>query len=481
MKHAPIWISAGAVGLAVLAPMGLLAAGDGPAERSRVADDPRVPKGKPEGAPDYVAKPDASAGRRMALTLWKLESGIHPPRPFLIWAIGSSYCNMLGNGEAWKEEILKRFPKAPPIEYRKMVGNSCPWQYLRGWIKHLVIPDQPDLVLIYTIGDPDDLEKLIVELRATTTADILVPSIHWRERDRELWGKSENAADQDVGRVREICRRHEVEFVENRRAWGDYLAANDLPIEALLKDAVHQSEFGAQIINANILAHVRRPDAFSYDPSSRERRIRPDHDGDGSIKAVFTGTRIDLIGRKSPDGGMFGVWIDGRPGDEIDAFLVSYIQPNPKNSKEGRGANPRDQSPHGVCLGGNIIPQSWTLVMTSDAGDYKLTGGVTGPDGNGNAFSPFTSDSGQIVIEPELWRRAERNRAGDKFTFDVRRAVVSEVSFDGPAGERFAVRLAQALPNTEHTLTLIPIREGAEDIVALEVFTPPASGPLSGL
>ena len=65
-----------------------------------------------------------------------------------------------------------------------MVGNSCPWQYLLGWARHLVIPDQPDLVLIYTIGNPLDLEKLIVELRSHTTADIIVPSIHWRESDR---------------------------------------------------------------------------------------------------------------------------------------------------------------------------------------------------------------------------------------------------------------------------------------------------------
>lgn len=125
-----------------------------------------------------------------------------------------------------------------------MVGNSCPWQYLSGWARHLVIPDQPDLVIIYTIGNPEDLEKLIVELRRNCTADIIVPSIHWRERDEQLFGNSENAADQDVGAVREICARHGVEFVENRKAWGDYLAANNLPIPALLKDAVHQSDYG---------------------------------------------------------------------------------------------------------------------------------------------------------------------------------------------------------------------------------------------
>lgn len=437
------------------------------------AEPAQAPKGKPDGAPEYAAKPAPGDGRHLALTMRKLEGGIDPERPFLVWALGSSYTNMLGNGEMWKSEIPKRFPKAPPIEYRKMVGNSCPWQYLRGWARHLVIPDQPDLVLIYTIGKPGDLEKLLVELRTHTTADIVVPSIHWRERDQPLWGNSENAADQEVAQVREICRKYGVEFVENRRDWGAYLKANNLPISALLKDAVHQSDYGAQIINANILAHLRHPESFSYDPASRERRIEPARGGDGSFKTAFTGNRIDLIGTKSPAGGTFKVLLDGRPADQIEAFLMTYVQPDPKNAKEGKGATPRDQSPHGITLGCNVVPQSWTLVMTSDTGDFELTGSATGADGRGNAFQPFTSSSGQILIEPDLWRRAERNRAGDRFTFEVRRAVIPEVSFQGAAGERFSVRLAQALPNREHRIELIPATPGDANLEAFEVFQPP--------
>lgn len=449
------------------------------AKRNLTTDEPRAPKGKPEGASDYVTKSAPTDGQHLALTMRKLENGIQPPRPFLIWALGSSYCNMLGNGEAWKTEIPKRFPKAPPIEYRKMVGNSCPWQYLRGWARHLVIPDQPDLVLIYTIGNPADLEKLVVELRTHTTADIIVPSIHWRERDQDLWGKSENAADQDVGAVREVCRKFDVEFVESRRDWSEYLKANNLPIPSLLKDAVHQSDYGAQIINANILAHLRGPDQFSYEPSSRERSIHPERDGRGSLKASFTGTRIDLVGTKSPAGGTFAVLLDGKPADRVEAFLMSYIQPGEKNSKKRIGTSPtvpRDSSPHGITLGKAVVPQTWTITLTSDTGDYEVTGSATGSDGKGNATAPFTSTSGQIIIEPELWRRSERNCQGDHFTFDVRRSVVAEVSFQGTAGERFILRLAQALPNTAHTLELRPVKAGEGDVERFDTYCPPLGG-----
>jgi hypothetical protein len=111
--------------------------------------------------------------------------------------------------------------------------------------------------------------------------------------------------------------------------------------------------------------------------------------------------------------------------------------------------------------------------MTSDSGDCELTGSITGPDGRGNAFQPFTSASGQIHIEPDLWRRAERNRTGDRFTFEIKPAVVDEVTFNGTAPAPFVVRLAQMLPNTEHTLRLIPSRPGTADIKTLRAFQPP--------
>lgn len=446
-----------------------------PAQRSVVTDEPLQIIGKPEGAADYVAKAAPTDGQHLALTLKKLEHGFDPSRPFLIWALGSSYTNMLGAGEPWKEAIPKLFPKVPEIRYEKMVGNSCPWQYLRGWARHLAIPDQPDLVITYTNGDAADLEKLIVEIRSNTTADIIVPSLHWRERDQELWGKSENAVDQDVAAVREVCRRHDVAFVESRRDWAEYLKANKLPIPALLKDAVHQSNYGAYIINSNILAHIRKPERFSYDPQSRERSMKAEKRDDGSFRSAFTGNRIDLVGKKSPDGGSFRILIDGKPAAETAAFLMSYVQPDKKNAAEGKGANPRDQSPHGIALGSNVVPQRWTILMTSDTGDYEITGGVTGPDGKGNAFQPFTSISGQILIDPDVWRRAEKNRTGDRFTFEVRRSVLEQVSFKGDAGERFVTRLAQVLPNRAHTLELIPIQSGGADIERLDVFEPPMS------
>lgn len=109
--------------------------------------------------------------------------------------------------------------------------------------------------------------------------------------------------------------------------------------------------------------------------------------------------------------------------------------------------------------------------MTSDAGDYLVTGSVTGADGKGNAFRPFTSTSGQIIIDPELWRLAKTNRSGDKFTFEVIRNVLPQVDFAGRE-QKVRFRLVHDLPHGKHTLKL-EVKPGNEvSIEAFDVFRP---------
>ncbi|MCB1226330.1 MAG: SGNH/GDSL hydrolase family protein [Verrucomicrobiales bacterium] len=476
-------------------PLTLLAWMPVSAQEATVFQDSDQP---PAGAAPYEVTPDPEAGAHLPNLLHKLRTGFHPDRPLRVWALGSSYTNMLGSGEVWQEEIPQRFPKVSQVNYTKMVGNSCPWQYLRGWAQTLLVADPPDLVLTYTNGEPDDLDKLLTQIRSTTTADIIVPSLHWRQRDaEEHWDKDENAADQDVAAVRAVCKKHGVEFVENRRDWERYLRAQKLPIEALLKDPVHQNAYGASIVNRNILAHLPTEGSSALD--DREVRLdaaalaKLEHSGfklqDGRLRAAqagatlrvpFTGNCIELIGRFLKDGGSVKVTLDGRPGSEFAAFLPSYIQGDEKNARSQKGDNPRDLAPHGVTLSQDCIPQQWTVLMTNDMGDYTLTGSITGPDGTGNAFKDYTSLTGQITLPADLWRRAERNKQGDRFTFSVTRATEDSVSFSPPSDAEadaeapiFRTRLANALSNGPHVLTLTTTSAAPVEIEALDVFRPP--------
>jgi hypothetical protein len=167
--------------------------------------------------------------------------------------------------------------------------------------------------------------------------------------------------------------------------------------------------------------------------------------------------------------------IDGRPADEAPAWAVTFIQPGRDNERLLAGPGTGDVAPHAVALGENVVPQSWTITMISDTGDFQLTGSVTGDDGQGNALEPFTSNSKQIMIDPAMWRHTRidkrsgdpvyGNARGDTFTFDVRRKVQRCVTFDTAGTSEalntpdndglFTETLAQQLPNGPHTVQLI--------------------------
>ena len=456
------------------------------------AETPQPPK----GAPEYRAMPRPDDGASMALTVQKLEADFDPQRPLLIWAIGSSFTNGLGNGDLLAELVRQRFPNAPEITYKKIAGNSTSYHFSHGWARHLVIPDQPDVVLIYNFGRTEDLEQMIAELRRNTTADILVGSLHWCMPHKTVWPDPEaRNSHQDPQALRALCEKYGVEFVENRREMTEYMLANGLAVEDLLADSVHESRYAARMTVMNIARHFHRSDQFHYQPQTRERRVEVENAAgiakesgkwtaaeqddarmatgqDSTMTVLFRGNRIDLIGWRGPGGGTADIWIDGKPADQIDAFYALYIQPDPKNAPCPPNP-PRDRCPHAVSLGHGLVPQQWTMTMTSDRGDYEIVGSVTGPDGSGNALRPFTSTSGQILVDPEFWRDAKNNRSGDRFTFEVVRTTLGRVDFKAPAREKFRVRLAWNLANQPHVLKLVPKGDGAVTVDAFDVFEPP--------
>jgi len=474
-----------------MATLGLAAA----ATASSGATKPETVPQPPKGAPGYQAAPRPTDGACMALTVQKLEKGLDPDRPLLVWAIGSSFTNGLGNGELLAEFIRQRFPNAPKIVYKRMAGNSTSYHFAHGWARHLVIPDQPDVVLLYNFGRTEDLEEMIAELRRHTTADVIVGSLHWCRPHKEVWPDPEaRNSHQDPQAMRAMCEKHGVEFVENRREMTQYMLDNKLEIEDLLGDSVHQTRYAARMTVMNIARHFHRPDAFRYDPAARERRVEAESSAvlrpagtwttaeqgssitatakDSAISLQFTGNRIELVGWRSPDGGTAEVWIDGQPASEAKVFYAGYILPDPKNVP-CKPNPPRDRCPHAVTLGQNVVPQQWTITMTSDTGDYDLAGSITGPDGKGHALKPFTSRSGQIIVQPEFWRDAKNNRTGDRFTFEVLRATLGNVEFKSPAKERFRLRLATNLPNQSHVLKLVARGDGPVTVDAFDVFEPP--------
>ncbi len=442
-------------------------------------------------------------GKHLSLFVSKLQHPKEPVEPLLVMGIGSSYTNMLGNGETLRQHLLETFPGTPPIEYVKHVGSSVNYDFTRGWMRQMVLGRQPDLVILYSGGDAANLEKLLSDFRAHSTADVIVASLHLREVDKEITEETIHAPEWDE--IRAVAQKYGCEFVESRQEWAAYVTEHGEGIKWLLKDAVHQSDHGALVINENIARHLVPNAKPAYRPQERERRLmalKPESIRDGEdvvveggfdkkegdivledagakITVSFQGNRLDLVGVWAANGGVADVLIDGKPAGRYPAFLTTLIVPGAKNHRPERGMT-ADRSPHMVLLGKNLIPQDWTIRMISDTGDYELVGSVTGPDGVGNNGADFTSGSGQITIPTELWRRRQEkdgtysNRTGDTFTFSVYRATLGEVSFaGGDGGAVFSVTLADQLENGPHKVTLVNQDDGPVRVRAFDVFEPP--------
>jgi len=327
---------------------------------------------------------------------------------------------------------------------------------------------------------------------------VVIPTLHFRPPYRMTPDDIEHGGGDAWDKVREICEKHGVEFVENRRELAEYIAQNKIDPDDLVYGHDHQNMHGRVRIWDNIFAHLAKSSQPAYAPESRERRIEVNPEAntateqvslsgnwikaDGIVrtstagarlKVTFTGNKIALLGRKTPGGGTVNVLIDGVPGDQAPVFVTNSILRN-------TGRNFR--SPHEVELGKNLVPQKWTITMTSNVGDYRVAGSVTGADGEGNLARPFVSNSGQISIDPKFWREGRHakpgpdqygNVTGEAFSFDVMRGALGGVTFNAGRQVPMAESLVQNLPNSTHTVELVAKGDGEVIIEGLYVFQPP--------
>ena len=392
--------------------------------------------------PAYDRTPRTGDGGNLALSVakWEGRAGL-PGKPFVIWALGSSWTAAQGDGYALMHEIRRRFPNAPPLVYKRHMGAGTEWMYCGGWVKQFVAAEQPDLIFTYTGGPADGLDTLLTEIRRNTTADIIVPSLHlfrdsgFTEREVErvpiLWDQA-----------REFCRKHHAEFVEHRREMAEYLQRVGLKPDDLLWDHVHQSLHGRTRVWDDVARHINHPDQFTYAPELLERRIpvappaktaaeqvvlkgkwtsakgvaRTREQG-ARLEVQFNGNTLDLIGRKTPGGGTVKVTIDGQPVEQAPVFLASFIEAHPVNRTRAPEMKWRgnDCAPHAVDLGKNVVPQAWTITVTSDTGGLSSRGehhrggrrGVMSPNPSSaaRARSVSTRNSGASRDSGIRWSR----------------------------------------------------------------------------
>lgn len=377
------------------------------------------------------------------------------------------------------DDLRRRFPHADlKIENRAIGGFAS--QLLIRPAEHDLYPFYPDLLVFHVYGANDKYEEIIRNIRARTTAEVLMQKDHVaavgvtdkpdEKADKGLWW------DWMMNHqfLPDIAKKYGCGLVDVRAGWLDYLQANSLKPQALLKDGVHLNDRGNYLMAELVKRYlVYRPDLPKTDWQNLVRTVTVGKDvkgENGRLVVPFDGNRVDVI---AAPGTTARVLIDGKaPSAFPDLYRITRPQPNP-------------WSPLALVRVDHDKPlteENWTLKITSVNADssrwtYDVSGSVSGPDGSGASDAPFVSRSGRVGIEPESFFRNPNAAVpnGYKIIWQVLPTFTDTLAPPKAqeVGREYATTVAQGLPNAKHILEIIVDKNGPVPVQAVRVYRPP--------
>lgn len=411
------------------------------------------PVAESEDAPFF----GANLGRTMTL----LETGGQTRRPVRILFYGQSI-----TAQQWVwfliRQLRARYPHTDiQAENRAISG----WQIhkLRRTIKHDILRNRPDLVVLHAYGSSSwDWEGILQKIRRETTADIMVRTAHiagrdikyyneegmplvwregqWKTRDEVPYDETKRRPvpddDSDSLMIRRLARKYGAELVEGRKEWLSYIREHGLmQPKDLCSDGLHlnregsilmaqlyERHFTSQAVSRPWFKRVRRYEAMRPMADRRDDEIQLIGDGwnikdvncatstghNDKLKLTFYGNRVDLVMPQSA--GSASILIDGKKLSELN--LLQGPRPG------SRGKVPAWLMTY--YLGDNAIAEDWVLRITHMSGNgshfrFTLTGSITGPDGEGDNRENFVSNSGRIRINhqdfnPNKWAISKEDK-----------------------------------------------------------------------
>lgn len=422
-------------------------------------------------------------GARLAHTMALLESGAQSGRPVRILFYGQSI-----EGE-WTSLLIsalrERYPGTRIVSENRAIGG---WGVPRlvKTLKHDILRARPDLVSFHAYqGTPRQWEQLLSDLRRETTADIITRSDHLGAS-----GLPDRVPTGEEIMLRSLAAKYDVEMVDLRQEWIDYLESHRLKPPDLLRDCIHLNRRGNVLMAALYERHFRLQACGQAAWADRVRR----HALPSSMKLTFIGNRIDLV--MPPCSGGARVLIDGQTPSALNLFHGT--RPYAK-TREMYGDLPVDLLTY--TTGPDMREETWQLTITHCSTDrrtvrYTLAGSETGPDGEGRSDAEFVSGSGRIRISPGDFvsngTPTQAPTSGPVFEALARPPLLTwsivpdgldrvhgmaDTGKDAAAGTHSTyTTLADGLSNGRHELTLIPLGDGPFSVHSVEVHCPPLRG-----
>jgi len=388
------------------------------------------------------------------------------------------------------DDLKLRFPNANLIIENRALGGFAS-QLLVKTSETDIASFAPDLMIFHVYGSHIEYENIIKLTRERSTAEVLIQTDHVTQ-DTDLTEETDPAKLRPDGKIWNsfmnylwlptVAHKYGCGIVDQRNLWKQYLKDNNLHAAQLLKDGVHQNDFGnylmAEIVKAYLFprndAHIDLMQCAAVRTYHVGKDIKWKSD---TLTLPFDGNRVDLIAGTG-SGHTAEIRIDGkRPSDipELYGFTRALSTPGAK-------------WPVILTIGWEkpLLIEEWTMHVTKDPANEKqftfnLSGSQTGADGSGRSDQRFVSNSGRIVIDPADWNvEYSLSLPGIKpvpATFEAHWKVVPYFSDNfaptgaaNPAIEQ-VVTVAQGLHNGHHTLEIIG--DAHSPIAAIRIYKPP--------
>lgn len=438
----------------------------------------------------------AAMGSQLARTVQLLEASGQPGQPPVrVLFYGQSIVEQGRLQSTFINELKKQFPGAQINPVSSAIGGYMAPRLVRT-TPHTVVFARPDLIVFDDYGGDIDgtYEEIIRYLRSHTTADVILWSPHVDNFNAAMDKQRDGEADFR----RSIAEKYKCEFADVRAVWKQYLDESKLPRTALLRDPIHNTPDGCDLIAKILARHFVKSDAT---PSNAVQTLALNDAGARTAAGVtlggnwennpsgittsaagatlsieFTGTRLDVLSiAEPPAAGAMSVEVDGQPATKVPAaWAVSIPLAAPVGWFPAVNRVSVGQAP--------LVRDDWTLHFHDVSPDgktyhFELKGKQSGSDGEGESGKDFQSTSGRFSILASDLTLADTVHALKKqmpAAFDVTFRsfpLGRDVYQQKPGDHQVLQTLIDGLPNTRHTLKLT-VTQGAVTLRGLVVHCP---------
>ena len=369
---------------------------------------------------------------------------------------------------------------------------------LRDSFRREVCGFYPDLLFFHDYGDVRYYAEMVKWAREETAAEIVLWTSHLASYNKEPEELLQKRDARSLA-ILETAAKYHCHIIDLNDKWCRHLVKKGLKKGAYLADGIHLNGAGQMQYKDYIEEElIRIKGAKGDEAATGSERFIPIGDkqvttaADGTLEFAFDGNRVVAVSDGTADEKLNAeirldgkplasypeMWTATRPSPLIMWFPgLHAFGPGPKPPVEEdwtleilppRKGDPTNEVPHAV---GELERNSKFIPFR-----FKVTGSVSGADGEGLSTEPFVSKSGRLSIPVRAWAlwphwKGSRPQVGAKTFWSVHPLFTDRLT-PTPAGSETLV--LQGCASGPHKLT-VKLPKGAScGLKGFKVWKPAA-------